>query len=172
MIPTAAWFEREFTFDLPVWMFPNVVERLRGTPARLEDRFRPLPANLLTQRDGDDWSLQEHAGHLYDFEALAFGRLEDFRDGLPDLRPADLTNRKTYEANHNADTIDHIFALFRAERARLVSQLEVLDEAYVERSALHPRLNKPMRVIDLAYFHAEHDDHHLVQISELIRKLS
>lgn len=31
------WFDRKFTFDLPASMYPNVVERLRGTPARLED---------------------------------------------------------------------------------------------------------------------------------------
>src|ERR1043165_3178190 len=31
------WFEREFDFSLPVGVFPCVVERLRGTPARLEE---------------------------------------------------------------------------------------------------------------------------------------
>jgi hypothetical protein len=34
-------------------------------------------------------------------------------------------------------------------------------------SAHHPRLNKQMRIIDIAYFTAEHDDHHFAMISEI-----
>ena len=34
--------------------------------------------------------------------------------------------------------------------------------------AWHPRLDRPMRVIDLAIFAAEHDDHHLARITELL----
>ena len=37
-------------------------------------------------------------------------------------------------------------------------------------TARHPRLKKEMRVLDLAFFIAEHDDHHLARISELIRR--
>jgi hypothetical protein len=33
--------------------------------------------------------------------------------------------------------------------------------------ARHPRLGTPMRLIDLAYFVAEHDDHHLARLREL-----
>ena len=33
----AHWFEREFDFNLPIEAFPAVVERLRGTPARLDE---------------------------------------------------------------------------------------------------------------------------------------
>ncbi len=42
----------------------------------------------------------------------------------------------------------------------------------MEKIALHPRLNQPMRVIDLAQFVAEHDDHHIQTINELINKLN
>jgi|GEM_PF-4393916 len=35
-------------------------------------------------------------------------------------------------------------------------------------TALHPRLKTPMRIVDLAYFVAEHDDHHLSRIRELV----
>jgi uncharacterized damage-inducible protein DinB len=37
------------------------------------------------------------------------------------------------------------------------------------RSALHPRLGMPMRLVDLMLFVAEHDDHHLASITELAR---
>jgi uncharacterized damage-inducible protein DinB len=169
MILEFPWFEREFSFDLPAWMFPNILERLRGTPARLEESVAGLDLDLLTRRQGDEWSIQENAGHLWDLESLWSGRLEDFLSGQTTLRAADLTNRKTYDANHNAHAIGDVLAAFRQERAAFVTRLDTLDEADVLRSALHPRLQQPMRVIDHAYFVAEHDDHHLAQITRLKR---
>jgi hypothetical protein len=169
MIERQAWFERRFNFDLPPWMYANVVERLRGTPARLEDRLLNLPREIVVRRDGDKWSMQEHAGHLLDLEALESARLDDYAAGRAELTPADLQNRKTYEADYNSKEISEILNAFRKERAEFVERLESLDAAFIERSAIHPRLKIPMRVIDLAFFKAEHDDHHLARISELIR---
>ena len=169
MIERIAWFERRFSFDLPAWMYPNVLERLRGTPARLEDRIGSLPREMLVRRDGDKWSIQEHAGHLLDLEALEVKRLEDYAEGRETLTPADLQNRKTYEADYNSKEIVEILSAFRRERDEFVERLEGLDEEFIERSAIHPRLKIPMRVIDLAFFKAEHDDHHMARISELIR---
>jgi uncharacterized damage-inducible protein DinB len=167
-----AWFDYKFSFDLPLWMYPNVVERLRGMPARLEDRLNALPPELLIRREGERWSIQENAGHLLDLESLWLGRLDDFVAGLPTLRPADLQNRQTHEANHNAKSITEILAAFRAARLEFVHRLETLDEALVGRTALHPRLQKPMRVLDAIFFAAEHDDHHLARITELLHLFS
>jgi hypothetical protein len=168
MIRTIAWFEREFSFDLPLWMYPNVVERVRGTPARLEDRIGSLPVEVLTRRDGDKWSVQEHAGHLLDLGTLDLARLDDYEAGRESLRPADLQNRKTYEADHNARRVADILREFRAERAAFVRRLESFDEEFIKRSAIHQRLKTTMRVLDFAFFIAEHDDHHLARISELL----
>src|SRR5262249_40428354 len=70
--------ERQFNFELPLGMYPNVVERVRGTPARLEDLTRGMSREVLTRRDGDKWSIQEQAGHLLDLEELGMQRLADF----------------------------------------------------------------------------------------------
>ncbi len=172
MVERTKWFERRFQFDLPVWMYPNVIERVRGTPARLEDLVRGLSSETLIRRDDDKWSIQEHAGHLLDLEALEIKRLEDYAAGRETLTPADLQNRKTFEADYNSKEIRDILAAFRAERIEFVERLESFDAEFIERSALHPRLQIPMRVIDLAFFKAEHDDHHLARISELIRLFS
>lgn len=166
------WFERKFLFELPVWTFPNIVERVRGTPARLEDRVRSLPREILTRRDGDKWSIQEHAGHLLDLGTLDLGRLDDYAEGLEILRPADRENKKTYQAHHNSHSIEAILSAFRAERSEFVRRLDQFDDEFIERAALHPRLNMQMRVLDLAYFIAEHDDHHLARITGLIRKFA
>lgn len=172
MVQGMRWFEREFAFNLPAWMYPNIVERLRGTPARLESRLAGLPAEMLTRREGEQWSIQEHAGHLLDLGSLDVARLDDYEAGLETLKAADLKNRKTYEANHNSNRIGNILAAFGAERAEFVRRLDGYDEAFVLRSALHPRLQKPMRVLDFVFFVAEHDDHHLAQITRLIRKFA
>lgn len=173
MVQRAFWFTREFSFDLlPLWMYPNVVERVRGTPARLEDLVRALPLEILTRREGEKWSIQEQAGHLLDLESLGMSRLDDYEAGREMLYAADLENRKTFEADHNSGPIEEILARFRAERMEFVRRLDEYDEAFVERTALHPRLKMKLRVLDLAFFIAEHDDHHLSRISELIRLLT
>ena len=170
MISHMAWFEREFALGLPGWMLPNVVERLRGTPARAESLLRGVPDALLTRRDGERWSMQEHVGHLLDLGWLDLARLEDFRAGREALTAADLQNRRTHEADHNARPFGDLLAEFRSERHELVRRLEEFDEATAARRALHPRLNKPMGVVDWLYFVAEHDDHHLASVRALMRK--
>lgn len=170
MVERAAWITRKFSFDfLPVWMYPNVVERVRGTPARLEDLVKSAPHGSLTRREGDKWSIQEQAGHLLDLEPLGMNRLDDFEAGSVSLQAADMTNRRTHEADHNANSIENILQTFRAERMEFVRRLDSYDDGFVQRVALHPRLQTKIRVLDLVYFIAEHDDHHLSRISELIR---
>ena len=164
------WTERTFNFDFPVDLFPELIERLRGTPARVEEIARALESEVLTRRDGRAWSIQENIGHLANVEALFTGRLDDYDAGAETLRPADMTNRKTHEANHNARPIEDVLAEFRAVRRALVARLESLRPGDFARVARHPRLNKPMRVVDMLLFQAEHDDYHLARITALIRQ--
>jgi uncharacterized damage-inducible protein DinB len=169
MVERLEWIKRQFSFELPLGMYGNVVERVRGTPARLEDLTRGLSHEILTRRDGDKWSIQEQAGHLLDLEELGMKRLDDFEASRETVVAADMENRKTHDANHNANTIGNILAAFRKERMVFVQRLDAYDESFVQRTALHPRLNTKIRVIDLVFFIAEHDDHHLARISELKR---
>jgi uncharacterized damage-inducible protein DinB len=170
MVERFLWFEREFSFDfLPLWMYPNVLERVRGTPARLEDLTRGLPTEILIRSAEGKWSIQEHAGHLLDLEPLGMNRLDDYEAGRAELQAADVENRRTKDANHNANSIENILRAFRDERVEFVRRLDAYDEAFVGRVSLHPRLKTKIRVLDLAFFIAEHDDHHLAAISELMR---
>ena len=169
MVERTEWIKRRFSFELPLGMYPNVVERVRGTPARLEGLTRSLTREVLTRRDGDKWSIQAQAGHLLDLEQLGLNRLDDFEAGRETLVAADMQNRKTHEGNHNVNTIQNIIAAFRTERTEFVRRLDAYDEEFVQRTALHPRLKVKIRVIDLVFFIAEHDDHHLARISELKR---
>lgn len=164
----ALWIERRFIFDLPLTMFPNVLERLRGTPARVEERVGGLTPDELRARVGEAWSIQETVGHLIEVEALWIGRLDDFAQGLERLRPADMSNRRTIDADYNSRESAAVLAGFRAVRGELVGRLDQLSDEAIARCALHPRLGQPMRVLDLMVFAAEHDDHHLAGITEIL----
>jgi hypothetical protein len=106
--------------------------------------------------------------HLLDLEPLWLARVDDFLAEGDTLTVADLTNRKTYEANHNARQSAEILAEFRSARLRLVDRVATLQPTVFARSMLHPRLKQPMRLADHLYFAAEHDDHHLAIIWEMI----
>jgi uncharacterized damage-inducible protein DinB len=162
------WFERKFEFTFPVELHPNLCARLRGTPARLEELVHEAPRDLLIRKTEEKWSPQEQAGHLLDLEPLWMARVDDFLTGGTELTVADLQNRKTHDANHNARSVDEILRGFRDERTRLVKRVEGTGPALFARTMLHPRLKQPMRLIDHLYFVAEHDDHHLARIWELL----
>ncbi|MEE8524629.1 MAG: DinB family protein, partial [Thermoanaerobaculia bacterium] len=131
-----------------------------------EELFRDLPRSVLTVADGT-WSMLENAGHLIDLEALWDARLSDFLAGAEILEEADLSNRKTYLANHNDRDPRQVQVAFRAVRTSFLARFESLGLADYGRTSLHPRLRTPMRLIDKLAFIAEHDDHHLARILEL-----
>jgi uncharacterized damage-inducible protein DinB len=170
MAQVPLWFERKFEFTFPIEQYPNLCIRLRGTPARLEELARGAAAATLTRKPGDKWSAQEHAGHLADLESLWLARVNDFVAGGETLTAADLSNRRTHEADHNARPIDTILAEFRQNRLRLVDRLSELPPEAFSRSMLHPRLKQLMRLVDHLYFVAEHDDHHLAMMWELLKR--
>jgi uncharacterized damage-inducible protein DinB len=168
MSQVSVWFERKFEFSFPVEMYPNLLMRLRGTPARLDETFHRPSAKLLVKKPDEKWSAQEHAGHLLDLESLWLARVGDYMVGSELLTAADLLNRKTDEANHNARPLKQILAEFRSAREGLLMEVGELDVSLFARGIPHPRLKTPMRLVDHLYFVAEHDDHHLARIWELL----
>lgn len=161
------WLDRRFNYVPPAGEFPVIVERLRGTPWRVEDRVRFVPASVLTRRAGEGWTAQEQIGHLLDIEALWAVRTGEFLRGAKELTAADMSNRKTREAGHNERSIQAIVAEFTVARQRLVSSLNHVTDP--ETTSFHPRLKRPMRLIDFCFFIAEHDDHHLAIVTRLLR---
>lgn len=160
MIRPKFWFDRKFGKQ-PDFIFPAILERLKDAPLRLENKLKNVPEHQLIAYFEGKWTLKEQAGHLLDLEPLWLGRFQEILGGDKDLREADLSNRKTHEANHNARPIDEILREFRQQRKEIIDLLETVKEADLEKFALHPRLKTPMKITDLAYFVAEHDNHHL-----------
>ena len=158
------WFERVFTPINDNGLFLQILERLEGTPPRLSEKIKKIKV----ESEGSsttNWSSKKQIGHLIDVEPLWKERILQIIKGESQLLPADLTNRKTHETDHDAVDIKKLVREFKKLRSDLVVILKNVKEVDLEKSAIHPRLNKPMRIIDLAYFVAEHDDHHLAQIN-------
>ena len=164
------WFDRKFDFKIPVELYPELVERLRGTPGRLVERTAGLSAGVLTRQTNQGWSIQEHVGHIADLDAgIFFSRLATYRDGEAMLPAADLTNAGTTTARHNDRSLADVLESARLARVRFLAELESLDDSLHARAATHPRLGTSLRLVDTMLFMAEHDDHHLATITELAR---
>ena len=169
MIPQTPWIERKFEFNFPVGLFPVIIERLRGTISQLDDMVKDLPEAKLSSRPAEKWSIKEVVGHLYDIEGLWNRRISDFLEHKETLHAADMSNSRTHESDHNAQLIHVLLKQFRESRISLISRVENMDETTACLTALHPRLQKPMRLVDSLFFAAEHDDHELTKIRNLIK---
>lgn len=164
------WSERRFRFVHPSWMLRDLVERLSGTPARLEERVRDCPANTALQRVDGTWSIQQNAGHLADVEELWQLRIAELARGVATYSPADADHFRARAERHQEGTMEEVLREFRAKRAELATVLLAAGPELQDQSAHHERLGCPMRLVDIAQFVAEHDDHHLLRIAELGRR--
>lgn len=164
------WFERKFEFTHQQNIFPSIIDRLEGTAIRLAAKIKQVPDEVLEVRMQEKWSIKENIGHLIDLEPIWQARLDDIMANEKYLRTVDLENRQTDLALHNKKDIAALILGFKKSRNNTLSRLRQLTEDDIYKSALHPRIKKQMRVMDLFLFVAEHDDHHLVRISEIKNK--
>ena len=114
------------------------------------------------------WSVFDHAGHLADIDDLHFRRFKEILASVETMSPAEKDNLSTTAAHYNRQPLGPILARFRTERTTMINFLSNLTEEDFGKSSRHPRLGAAMRVIDVAEFVAEHDDHHLAVIRDLI----
>lgn len=160
------WFERKFPPVEDSGLMPSILERLEGTPARLRDKIGKINADTSASEAGK-WSIKKEIGHLIDLEPLWYGRMQQIMAGERDLEKADLTNRKTHETDYDSSSAEQLIAEFTRHREAMMALLRHIEATDLEKAAVHPRLGTPMRLTDLAFFVAEHDDHHLAQITAL-----
>ena len=161
------WFERRFDFSFKQNIFPAIIERLNGTSIRLKIKIEQTRSELLEIKPDQKWSIKENIGHLIDLEPIWQKRLDDILGNKEYLSAADLDNKKTDFALHNNTDINDLLKQFQEIRHITLNRLYELEERDVYKAALHPRLKKPMRTMDLFLFVAEHDDYHLARITEI-----
>lgn len=162
------WVERKFRIDVPAGWMQNVLTRLAGTIPRIRALTAGLPEEAMVRKPDGKWSIKEHIGHLCDLEALHHGRIEDFVARKELLRAADMKNVATEKANHNTRSLTELIDEFTRLRTDFIRALRDLDDDTQNFVSTHPRLQVPMKPVDMATFTAEHDDHHLASIQDLV----
>jgi hypothetical protein len=161
------WFERVFTFGLPLAMLPFYIERLEGAIPRIENRIKGISEEKLSERLNNKWSIKENIGHLAEVDEIGLKRIGEILSGASPM------SRAVFEPKPYHDwPIESVLGFFRETRLRNVQRYAKLSPDELVKSALHPRLGIAMTPVDLAWFDAEHDDHHLVRIKEILSYLS
>ncbi len=160
------WFERVFTFGLPTGMLPFYIERLEGTAARIEMKVKGISEDTLSHRLDNKWSVKENIGHLAEVDKIANKRITEMISGISPMSPA-VFEPKAYQEWPIADVVNY----FHETRIKNINRYKELNPDDLGKASMHPRLKVRMTPVDLAWFDAEHDDHHLVRISEIVSKL-
>jgi uncharacterized damage-inducible protein DinB len=163
------WFLRTFPNIDDNGLLPGIMERLEGTPARITEKISGIDSSVLIRQSPEKWSIKKEIGHLVDLEPLWQQRIDQIASGESQMVVADLTNQKTHITPHDDRDIEELIEEFKQVRQKTMAMLTLLTDEDLSKSSLHPRLMKSMRIIDLAFFVAEHDDHHLAQITFLAK---
>ncbi|MBL7865065.1 MAG: DinB family protein [Cyclobacteriaceae bacterium] len=161
------WFERKLSFGLPKEMLPYYLERLEGTIFRIEQKVKGVDDKILSTQPGGKWSIKQHIGHLAEVDEIANKRIGEMQAGTEVMSPAVFEPK-----DYNPWSIDRVVEYFRANRKSNLLRYAAVPETDLLKSSMHPRLKVPMTPVDLAWFDAEHDDHHLVKINEIIFTLT
>ena len=165
---TKKWFARQFDFNLNKEDYAGIYERLLQGAGAVKQVTTGLAEEILILQPEGKWSIKEHIGHLSLLEPLWRARFKDIQESKPVLTPTDLENRATTNAGFNGIDLQLLINTFAEERNKTLALLNDMNEQDFAKTSLHPRLQQSMRIIDNAYFVAEHDGHHIQRIIEII----
>ena len=161
------WFERKLSFGYPKELLPYFLERIEGTIIRIEKKVSKLDDATLSTKLNEKWSIKENIGHLAEVDEIANRRIGEMIAGVAVLSPAVFEPK-----DYNPWPIEKVVDFFRASREANLKTYRGIAQNDLLKSSLHPRLKVQMTPVDLAWFDAEHDDHHLVKINEIIFTLT
>jgi hypothetical protein len=157
------WFERSFTFGLPQAMLPFYLERLEGAIYRIEAKVKGLNDRVLSEKYNGKWSIKQNIGHLAEVDLVSNKRIDEMRSGAEVLSPAVFEPQ-----DYNPWPIEKVVKFFREARQSNLDKYRNISQTDLLKGSIHPRLKVKMTPIDLAFFDAEHDDHHILKISDII----
>jgi hypothetical protein len=157
------WFERSFNFGLPKTMLPFYLERLEGTIYRIDHKIAGVSDDVLSTQYNDKWSVKQNIGHLAEVDRIANKRIDEMVAGVAVLSPAVFEPQ-----DYNPWSVEKVLSFFRESRLANINKYRGLSDLHLSKGSIHPRLKVMMTPVDLAWFDAEHDDHHLLKISDII----
>jgi hypothetical protein len=158
------WFERNLRFGYSPEMLPFFLERLEGTMIRLGQKVKGIDNKVLSSRLNDKWSVKENIGHLAEVDEVANKRIDEIISGVIVMSPAVFEPQ-----DYNPWPVEKVIDFFKKNRLSNLAKYKTLSNEQLKKSSLHPRLKVQMTPVDLAWFDAEHDDHHLVKINEILQ---
>ena len=164
------WFERKFDFNTDPRLLANIIMRLSFTAMRIRELTYKSNDVRFEEKPNDKWSVKQELFHLIDLDELHIKRLNDLKSKSQHLTVADIANQKTEQEDLSKISLVQLILQFEKQRMDFIEKLKQFSDEELNYKALHPRLQQMMSAADVAYFVAEHDDHHLVHIQERIRQ--
>ncbi len=149
-------------------MLPYILERLNGTSIRIESKVKGVSNEILSKQLNGKWSVKQNIGHLAEVDEINFRRIDDMIAGVAQLSPAVFEPKKDY----NSQDIKDVLHYFQQTRLKNIKRYSELTQIELTKTSLHPRLKEQMTPVDLAWFDAEHDDHHLVTINTILKSVT
>jgi hypothetical protein len=159
------WFERNLVFGKPNEMLPYFLERLEGTIARIAAKVRNVSEEILSAQLNGKWSIKQNIGHLAEVDEIANKRIHEMISGISPMSPAVFEPKM----NYNEMPMEVVLEYFTKTRHENILKYGRLTDEELAKVSLHPRLKVMMTPVDLAWFDAEHDDHHLVKINFILK---
>jgi len=153
----------------PTEAIPSVFDRLRLTPVLMAARISNLPRNTLTRHHNSDASIQDHVRQLLELTVICSKLMNEAVASKPIVVTEEALAALAEKPDKHDTTMAQMLSRFHVERARLVRELEGRESNGITIRALHPRWRTPIRASDIAQYVAEDDEHHLTQISQILR---
>lgn len=158
------WSQRQLEFGRPLDELPVLLERIRGTSARLSALIAHAPMEHLQLQLNGKWSVMEHLGHLITLQDRFDGRAEDFERERDRLCEISLHDQEPILQAHRRRTVGDALEEFRLKREAFAHRVARFKDDVLNHTSFHPCQNKRMRPMDMLFWIAEHDDHHLATI--------
>lgn len=162
------WSDRSLAFGKGLEELPVLLERVRGTAARLVALTAQIPRERLILRPYGSWSVAEHIGHLIHLQDRLEERVDDFAARRSELCGIDLSDQGPVLARHRLQELGDLIEEFRLKREYFVRRIEELDPGALRHRAYHRCRKISMSPVDMVLFVAEHDDHHLAVMRRIL----
>ena len=146
----------------------ELIEQIRGLPARLRERVSGLTdAQLTTHFQAREWTVAQNVHHLADSHMNSFIRMRlILTEEQPMLKPYD-QDLWAELADSGTTALEESLCILDGLHARWVRLFESLDEADWRRAGLHPE-NGEVTIADTLRIYAAHGQGHIDQIGRAL----
>ena len=148
------------------------IAKLAAFPVRIETLVAPLNATQLTFRPHhNEWSIQEHIGHLIDIDCIYMERIALIR--AKEHQPFALfsIDGMHQHGNYQAQSIDALMTLLHATRSEMVCVLRDLSAGEFMRIGLDAYFGE-ITLARLVEILANHEDEHYNHMCTIVARVS